>query len=183
MREAQEEQKKFYDRKRRTAILPIIGSLVMLSAAGISWSGYSQIPTSTLPKFLGPFIVLSVDADLQNIRLALPETMQIHPVFHVSLVKPYHEPLQDFPLRAVPFPQPAPVVNPEGEQLFEVEAVLDKRTRHGISQYLVQWRGYSSGYNLWIPFIPSSPSNIASWLSDWDILSAFDSSIGPRPTV
>ena len=51
----------------------------------------------------------------------------IYPVFHVSLVKSYHEPLQDFPLRAVPFP---PVVNPDGEQLFEVEAVLDKRTRH-----------------------------------------------------
>lgn len=92
--DTQSAQRKFYDRKRRDATLPAVGSLVMLSADGISWPSYSQVHNSTLPRFLGPFSVLSVDADLQNVHLDLPKTMQIHPVFHISLVKSYHEPLQ-----------------------------------------------------------------------------------------
>ena len=183
MTAAQETQRKFYDRKRRTATSPLMGSLVMLSAAGISWPASSEVPASTLPTFLGPFTVLSVDADLQNVRLDLPTTMKIYPVFHISLVKPYYEPSQSFPLRAVPFPEPAPVVTPEGDQLFEIEAILDKRVRQHVVQYLVQWKGYSAAHNLWIPFIPSSPSNVVSWQSDWDLLYDFDSSIGSSSTV
>jgi hypothetical protein len=182
MKAAQEVQKTFYDRKRRQAILPPVGSLVMLSAEGISLSNLSQVPSSSLPKFLGPFPVASVDENLQNVCLELPPTMQIHPVFHVSLVKPYSEPLLNFPLRTV-VPPPAPIITTEGDQLFEIEAVVDKRTRNNVVQYLVKWAGYSSAHNLWIPFLPSSKSNMDSWKDDWNILYAFDSSIGSSPTV
>ena len=177
MAEAQAAQKIFYDRKRRQAILPLVGSLVMLSASGISFSSLSHVPASSLPTFLGPFSVLSVDSDLQNVRLDLPPTMKIHPIFHVSLVKSYNEPLQYFPQRTVLTP-PAPVVTSDGDQLFEMEAVLDKRTHNNVVQYLVQWTGYSSAHNLWIPFVPSSKSNMNSWRADWNILYTFDSSIG-----
>jgi hypothetical protein len=67
-------------------------------------------------KKLGPFKVKEVKGRL-NYELALPKTMNIHPVFHISLLEP-----------APPGAPPAPIteiepVNPNAE--YEVETVLD----------------------------------------------------------
>lgn len=38
-----------------------------------------------------------------------------------------------------------------GEQVFDAECILNKRTRKGKLEYLVKWRGWSSKHNSWEP--------------------------------
>ena len=39
----------------------------------------------------------------------------------------------------------------QGESLFEIEKVLDTRTRNGVKEQLVKWVGWANKYNQWIP--------------------------------
>jgi len=39
----------------------------------------------------------------------------------------------------------------EGEAEYVVEAILDKRTTNGVTQYLLKWKGYSDDDNTWEP--------------------------------
>ena len=34
---------------------------------------------------------------------------------------------------------------------YEVEAILDRRTRRGITEYFLKWKGYADAYNTWEP--------------------------------
>ena len=90
---------------------------------------------------LGPFEDVA-DARLKTpyaVRLALPESMQVHPVFHVSL----HEHAADDPVPGQRVELPPPVVV-DGEEEYRVDEVLDSREygRWKKLQYLVKWSGY-----------------------------------------
>ena len=72
--------------------------------------------------------------------------MKIHDVFHIDLLMPYKE----TEAYGQPFTRPPPVI--EGEEEYEVEAILDTR-RHGRGQklqYLVHWKGYPNSNNSWV---------------------------------
>jgi hypothetical protein len=75
--------------------------------------------------------------------------MIIHPVFHNSLLKPYHETPQHGPNHERPTPE---IVNSE-EGHYEIESILMARpTRNRKStQYLVKWKGYPESENSWLP--------------------------------
>jgi len=34
---------------------------------------------------------------------------------------------------------------------YNIDKILDKRVRRGILEYLVRWRGYSAGFDSWVP--------------------------------
>jgi hypothetical protein len=73
--------------------------------------------------------------------------MKIHPVFHVSLLEPFHHST----IRTQP---PEPVI-PEiidGEEEWPVEKILDSRKRYRKLQYLVKWKGYPDTDNSWEPY-------------------------------
>ena len=72
-------------------------------------------------------------------RLAQPESIQVHPVFHVSLLE--HAADKPFPGQRVERPLPV-VVN--GEEEYCVDEVLDSREygRWRKLQYLLKWSGY-----------------------------------------
>lgn len=92
----------------------------------------------TTRRRLGPYEV--VEAVGPNaVRLRLPETMHIHPVFHVSLL----EHAADDPLPGQQsLPPPAIIV--DGEEKWEVEWALDSRLHYNRLQYLVKWKGYDA---------------------------------------
>ena len=66
--------------------------------------------------------------------------MRIHPVFHVSRLKPC--PDKPFPQQPRPREPPPKIIN--GEEEYLVEAILNQRKHHGRTQYLVKWTGYDN---------------------------------------
>jgi len=74
----------------------------------------------------------------------LPKNLRIHPVIHVSELEPYYE--DHFGRNQKP---PPIIINNEEE--YEVEEILDKRTRYGKIQYLIKWKGYPLSEASWEP--------------------------------
>jgi Chromo (CHRromatin Organisation MOdifier) domain len=84
---------------------------------------------------LGPFEIKKV-LEFDNYELWLPPKMRIHPVFHISLLKPTkNEPTKE---------------NMELEE-FEVEKLIDKRIQKGQTQYRVRWKGFDEKDDTWEP--------------------------------
>ena len=69
----------------------------------------------------------------------------LYPVFPVVKLMP--APADPIPGRQSD-PPPDPILV-DGEEHYEVEAVLDSRIFRGRLQYLVQWKGYSYQHNSW----------------------------------
>ena len=65
--------------------------------------------------------------------------MQIHPVFHVSLLEPAP--------KGVRF-EGTVEIDPEEEE-YEVENILDSEERDGEVKYLVKWKGFADEANSW----------------------------------
>ncbi|CAG8622037.1 7437_t:CDS:2 [Paraglomus occultum] len=105
------------------------------------------IPTRKLsPKYLGPYTI-SAKISSTSYRLDLPSTLKIHPVFHVSMLKPYQQ-FEEFNREA----PPQPIIIPESnEAKYEVEQILDKRLIRNKTQYLVKWLCYPLHDATWEP--------------------------------
>ncbi|KAM4795957.1 von Willebrand factor A domain-containing protein 3B [Rhinophrynus dorsalis] len=165
---AQMRQKEATDRYRSLAPHFDPGDMVWLSAKNIKLLQ----PSGKLgPCYLGPF---RVEAWLSPVsyRLNLPATLRIHPVFHVSLLKP-HVPAH----AAHPPSTPPPPVSIDCSEVCVIDAVLNSRLFRGALQYLVNWKGYNPEDRSWVAAadvhtpsllcrfhsaFPSKPS-VASW--------------------
>ena len=90
--------------------------------------GYSS--RKLQPKRKGPFKVTEVLGHV-TYRLKLPNQWRIHPVFHASLLSPYH----DTNAYGLNYPQPPPDLIEEEE--YEVEVVVAHRKRDNGYLYLV----------------------------------------------
>lgn len=126
------------NRKRRPARRYQVGQEVWLDARNIK----TLRPAKKLDwKNCGPFKIDKIVSPWAY-RLKLPESMKIHPVFHVSLLRP----AADDPLPAQRN-EPPPPIEVDGLQEWEVEEVLDSRwDRRGRGRprlkYTVKWTGY-----------------------------------------
>ena len=87
---------------------------------------------------LGPYKVVE-SIGTSAIRLRLSATVQIHPVFRVSLLE--HAADNPFPGQVAP---PPPAVIVDGEKEWEVETIFDSRLHYNRFQYLVKWKGYDA---------------------------------------
>ena len=94
-------------------------------------------------KRLGPFPITEVLGPY-TYRLKLPEQWRIHPVFHPTLLTPYRE--ND--VHGPNFPLPPPDLI-EGEEEWEVEAIVGHKKRYRKWKFLVKWKGYPSADNSW----------------------------------
>jgi hypothetical protein len=72
------------------------------------------------------------------VRLRLPKTWKIHPVFHVSLIEPFVKGNRDVDLNAI-LKSSNPIENtPE----YEVDKVMGSTEKDRRVLYLVKWKGW-----------------------------------------
>jgi transposase InsO family protein len=109
------------------------GDLVWLNAR--NWK--TRRPSAKLDhRRHGPFRIIRRISP-HAYRLELHDSMQVHPVFHVSLL----EPAAQDPLPGQRQPPPPPV-EIDGEQEWFVDSILDSRMYRRRLQYLVKWTGF-----------------------------------------
>ena len=154
LKKAQDRQKAYADRSRRD-VKYSRGDLVLLSSKNLHFPE-AQCP-KFMPKFIGPFRVIDLvgpkedgaedPREVRAVKLDLPASYRIHPVFHVSLLKPFRHDGRS------PVAPPPEKVDTWGIPTFEVARILAERVRKKgrkeIRQFLVEWVGYSSEHNSW----------------------------------
>ena len=168
--------KKHYDSHVKSSPLFKVGDQVWLSRKNIS----TTRPSRKLDvRRLGPFkIVECIGESKLAYKLDLPATMRIHPVFHESLLTPYHA------NRIAGRTQtPPPAIEVEGEQEYEVEEILDSKIIRNKLRYLVSWTGYGPNDRTWEPaeHLENSPEITARYHARYPQRPA-PSDI-PRPTM
>ena len=145
---SQDRQRKVADRRRQDQQYAV-GDRVLLSTANLAIP--SKLTRKLSKLYEGPFVI-EARVGQNAYRLTLPEAVKIHPVINVSQLRPYHDPSDKFPDRSS---DPSPPVVIDGEDEWEVEAVLNHRDvaagRQQRRQYLVKWVGYSTLHNTWEP--------------------------------
>ena len=111
-----------------------LGDKVLLSMWNLINPIDKQWPTKKLsPKYIGLYVIIHKISPV-TYKLDLPLTLKIHPVFHISLLKSYNASDNEF--NQIIIPLPVIIINNEEE--FEVKQILDKRTIHKKSQYLIK---------------------------------------------
>jgi hypothetical protein len=119
-----------------------VGEKVWLSLANIT----THLPSRKLaPKCHGPFTISTVLSPI-SYRLDLPSKWRIHPVFHATELSTYKETEVHSP--NFTFPSPDLI---DGEEEFEIEAIISHRKLRNKLQYLISWKGYPSSDNSWLP--------------------------------
>ena len=146
---SREHQSRSANNKRRDFVFKV-GEKVWLSTKYLNF--VSQGPTNKLnPKYIGPFEVIERVGEVAY-KLKLSHELvknNIHPVFHISLLKPYIV-SQRFTNREPPRPPPHIITN-NGDEKFEVETILRKRNHRRKIEYLVKWKGYPLHESTWEP--------------------------------
>ena len=79
-------------------------------------------------------------------HLRNPLQRKIHPVFHTSFLLTYKETLEHGPNYLQP-----PLDLIDGEEEYEVEAVLRHHGKPGCHTFLIRWKGYSAAEDTWEP--------------------------------
>ncbi len=130
---AQQRYKAHADRRRQPAPTYRPGDQVLLSVKNLKL--VSGLSTKLAPRYIGPYRVRRA-INAVAVELELPAHLRVHPVFHVSAVKPYRE----FAGNYRPPPVPEFI---DGELEYEVDYIADTRRSGNRRQYLVYWTGYT----------------------------------------
>ena len=139
---AQEEMRKYADRKRREGVEFKVGNLVLLSTKELKWHIKERRSEKLMEWFVRPYRVKSI-ISADTVELQLLSTVHVHPVVNVSKLQMYKSQIEG--QRAM---KPAPVIV-EGEEEFKVEKILNKRKIRGKDKFLVRWKGYTVEANTW----------------------------------
>jgi len=139
---AQDDMKRYYDRRRTLALVFKPGDKVFLDASDIQ----TTRPLQKLShRRLSPFVVEWRIGPMAY-RLRLPHGIkQLHPVFNVMKLTPApDDPITGHKTEDHP---PPVVINRELE--WEVKEILDSRWHQRRFQYLIKWKGYGHEHNSW----------------------------------
>jgi len=85
LRKAQEDMKRYVDKKRSDADEYKIGDLVMLSTKDLKYQIVGRRTEKLTERFIGPYRVKEIISS-NAVKLELPSTVKIHPVVNVSRI-------------------------------------------------------------------------------------------------
>ncbi|KAJ1601592.1 hypothetical protein NDA14_004339 [Ustilago hordei] len=141
IREAQCRSVDQYNRKHKDIEFKV-GDMVYINRR--NWK--TRRPTPKLDtRFAGPYPVQE-RVGRRAYRITLPANLRVHDVFHVSMLEPART--SSLPQRAE---QPTMPPLPDEDLDFEVEALIDKHSHNGTTEYKVLWRGYPEEAASWEP--------------------------------
>jgi len=134
--------KKFANRRRKKKEEYRVGDLVLLSMKDLKWQMKGERSEKLTERFVGPYKVKGIISS-NAIELELPKSVRIHPVVNISRVQLYKPQVKG--QKKTP---PKPVII-KGEEEFEVEKIINKRTVRGKEKFLVRWKGYIVEEDTW----------------------------------
>ncbi|SJL00843.1 uncharacterized protein ARMOST_04157 [Armillaria ostoyae] len=152
LEEAAGRMKAQYDKYKRPAKEYHVGDKVWLDATNL----HLPRPKKKLDdKPVGPFLVLEKTGAVAY-KLKLPPHWKIHPCFNEKLLTPYTPPM--FPNQQQPPPPPPDLIDSEEE--WEIEEILDSKTRKvrgkrgqpstTVVDYFIKWTGHTREHNSWV---------------------------------
>ena len=130
LEKAQEEIKKYADKKRGEVNEYKVEDLVMLSTKDLKYQMVSKRVEKLTERFVDPYKVKKIIL-VNVVELELPSTIRIHPVVNISRIHRYIGQVERQRKE-----QPAPVII-KGEEKQEVERILNKQQIRGKNKYLV----------------------------------------------
>jgi hypothetical protein len=98
-------------------------------------------------KWIGPYTILG-KVGSRAYKLDLPPSIQLHPVFHISLLEPAEpnsEPIPGY------IQAPPPPVIIDNEEEWELEEIVDSHHYRNQLQYRVKWTGFHDQDKAWYP--------------------------------
>jgi len=117
---AQEEMKKYADRKRAEVDEYKVGDLVILSTKDLKYQMVGRRMEKLIERFVGPYRIKKIVSS-NVVELELPSTVKIYLVVNVSRIRRYIGQVEGQRKE-----QPAPVVIKEEEE-WKVERILNKQ--------------------------------------------------------
>ena len=140
---AQAQRKQHADSRRRSVQFTV-GDFVLLATKSLDVTNRADLPRKWRPKFLGPVRVLEVMGPV-TYKVELPSSMRrAHNVFHVSKLKAYHKPSRSDQLLPI-------VVDADGNEEYEVQAIFGKKRSNRRVFYLVHFHGEPASEAVWLP--------------------------------
>ena len=139
---AQEEIKKFANRKQEEGEEYRVEDLVLLSMKDLKWQMKGRRSEKLTEHFVDPYKVKGIVSS-NAIELELPKSIKIHPIVNISKVQLYKPQVEG--QKKIP---PKPLIIKEQEK-FKVEEILNKRTIRGKKKFLVRWKGYTAEKDTW----------------------------------
>jgi len=141
LNKAKETYKKYADKRRLKAPTFEIGQKVWLVKSDSNKEKKRKLSN----QLSGPFKIIRKVSPLA-FELELPRNMRCHPVFHVSLLEPYHE--NKFKNRMRVDRRNIRLTTDVIERIpFKIH---DKKISRGVTYYLMSWKGFDQNEKTWI---------------------------------
>jgi len=116
---AQEEMKKYIDKKRAEVDEYKVGDLVILGTKDLKYQMVGRRTEKLTERFVGSYKIKKI-VSLNAVELELPSIVKIHPVVNIGRIQKYIEQVEGQRKK-----QPAPVII-EKEKKWEVKRILNK---------------------------------------------------------
>jgi hypothetical protein len=131
-------QARYSQKRRNPEVTFTIGDMVMYRKR--TWK--KGLAHKLQPVWKGPYRIESIDK-FGNCTLDLPGKSNRHPVFATDMLKLYHDdPDHQRDVSDI-------TMDDAEDRLHEVDRIIDHRTKKGVYQYLIQWKGYDEDENTW----------------------------------
>ncbi|KAL5768741.1 hypothetical protein ACOSQ2_015524 [Xanthoceras sorbifolium] len=142
--------KKWANKKRRRVEFQV-GDLVLVKLLPQQFKAFRKVHKGLVRKYEGPFPILKKVGKV-SYKVKLPPRLKIHPVFHVSHLKPYHADTED-PSRGESLRAPTAVVTSYDKEVEEIlrDRIVRKRGVPQSSEYLIKWKGLPMSEVTWEP--------------------------------
>ncbi|KAG6656727.1 hypothetical protein CIPAW_04G042200 [Carya illinoinensis] len=142
--------KKWADQKMRHAEYRI-GDLVLVKILSSQHKFTRKLHKGLVRRYEGPFPIIKKIGKV-SYKLDLPSKFKLHPVFHVSCLKPYHGDEEE-PTRGESKRTPLGITTTFDKEVEEIltDRVIRQKSQKPRQEYLIKWKGLPESETTWEP--------------------------------